>query len=87
MKQTTVKVTNSFPWCMVLFIAFLVMKLAQVGLVADWSWWWVTAPLWMPMAIVIAACGVFAVFFVVAVLIDRVTAALRRRKFKRRGRN
>lgn len=26
-----------------LFLSFLVMKL--VGII-DWSWWWVTAPLW-----------------------------------------
>ncbi len=27
----------------VLFIVFLVLKLTHV---IDWSWWWVTAPLW-----------------------------------------
>lgn len=27
----------------VLFITFLVLKLTHV---IDWSWWWVTAPLW-----------------------------------------
>ena len=26
-----------------LFIVFLVLKLTNV---IDWSWWWVTAPLW-----------------------------------------
>lgn len=26
-----------------LFITFLVLKLTHV---IDWSWWWVTAPLW-----------------------------------------
>lgn len=31
-----------------LFITFLVLKLTQV---IDWSWWWVTAPLWMPLAL------------------------------------
>ena len=28
---------------------FLVLKLTDV---IDWSWWWVTAPLWVPWAIV-----------------------------------
>ena len=32
----------------VLFIVFLVLKLCHV---IDWSWWWVTAPLWIPIAI------------------------------------
>lgn len=30
----------------VLFIVFLVLKLCKIGDVANWSWWWVTAPLW-----------------------------------------
>lgn len=31
-----------------LFITFLVLKLTNV---IDWSWWWVTAPLWGGFAI------------------------------------
>lgn len=27
----------------VLFLVFLVLKLCHV---IDWSWWWITAPLW-----------------------------------------
>lgn len=38
-----------------LFITFLVLKLTNV---IDWSWWWVSAPLWGGFAI-----GV--VFFVI----------------------
>ena len=35
------------------FLVFLVMKLAGIGQVATWSWWWVTCPLWGPAAIVL----------------------------------
>ena len=28
------------------FLIFLTLKLCGV---IDWSWWWVTAPLWMPV--------------------------------------
>jgi len=35
----------------VLFLIFLTLKLA--GIIA-WSWWWVTAPLWLPSALVLA---------------------------------
>jgi hypothetical protein len=35
---------------MVLFIVFLVLKLTHV---IDWSWWWVTSPLWIPLVIII----------------------------------
>lgn len=36
----------------VLFIVFLVLKLCKV---INWSWWWVTAPLWIP-AIIVVIC-------------------------------
>lgn len=31
-------------------VAFVVLKLCGV---IDWSWWWVTAPMWMPLTILI----------------------------------
>ena len=42
------------------FIVFLVLKLTGN---IDWSWWWVTCPLWAMPAL---AIGVVAVMFVVA---------------------
>lgn len=30
------------------FIVFLVLKLTGT---IDWSWWWVTSPLWIPVAV------------------------------------
>jgi hypothetical protein len=38
---------------MLIFTVFLVLKLIGVSEVADWSWWWVTSPLWLPFAIVV----------------------------------
>ena len=35
----------------VVFIVFLILKLAGIGVVASWSWWWVTSPLWLPLTI------------------------------------
>jgi membrane protein YdbS with pleckstrin-like domain len=34
----------------VLFLIFLVLKLTNV---IDWSWWWVTSPLWISVVIYI----------------------------------
>ena len=34
----------------ILFLIFLVLKLTHN---IDWSWWWVTAPLWMPVAAIL----------------------------------
>lgn len=36
-------------FCGLLFITFLVLKLTEV---IDWSWWWVTAPLWGGVALI-----------------------------------
>jgi hypothetical protein len=33
----------------VLFLIFLTLKLADVGAVANWSWWWVCSPIWIPI--------------------------------------
>lgn len=41
----------------VLFLIFMTLKLCDV---IDWSWWFVTMPLWGPFALV-AALFVFAV--------------------------
>lgn len=51
-----------------LFLTFLVLKLTNV---INWSWWWVTAPLWIPVAI---ALGIFIIVFVVAVIAGGVSA-------------
>lgn len=38
----------------VLFVVFLVLKLTHV---IDWSWWWITAPLWVSVLLVIVLIG------------------------------
>lgn len=43
----------------ILFIVFLILKLTNV---IDWSWWWVTAPLWISIAITIVIF-IFIVIF------------------------
>lgn len=35
------------------FIVFLTLKLCEIGVIADWSWWWVTSPLWIPLVIMV----------------------------------
>lgn len=39
-----------------LFVVFLVLKLTKV---ISWSWWWITAPLWVPVAIGLTIVIVF----------------------------
>ena len=59
-KQTT---TASVGFLDLLAIVFIVLKL--LGKIT-WSWWWVLAPVWMPLAIVI-------VIVVVALIIAAAT--------------
>lgn len=34
-------------------IVFVILKLTGTTAVATWSWWWVLAPLWMPVVLAI----------------------------------
>lgn len=53
----------------VLFLVFLVFKLTEVGSVANWSWWWVTSPIWIPLAFLI----VVYIIAGIAILFDKIT--------------
>lgn len=44
---------------MILFIVFLILKLTNH---IDWSWWWVTSPLWI-------GAGLFFVIFIIGVIL------------------
>lgn len=58
MSNATTSGSNGIGFGTVLFLVFLVLKLTAV---IDWSWWWVTAPLWIPvalMAVIYAIAGI-----------------------------
>jgi hypothetical protein len=42
-----------------LFLLFLGLKLTGH---IDWSWWWVTSPLWLPFVIILTLIGVISIF-------------------------
>ena len=46
----------------IVFIIFLVLKLAEIGQVARWSWWWVTSPLWLPIMAMLAIYVLYGLF-------------------------
>ena len=48
----------------VLFIVFLILKLTGT---ITWSWWWITAPLWIPIGI----CIVFLVLTGIIMALDK----------------
>jgi len=45
---------------MVLFLIFLVLKLTGH---IDWSWWWVTSPLWIGIVLVVVILILIEIIF------------------------
>jgi len=45
-----------------LFVLFVGLKMTHS---IDWSWWWVTAPLWMPFALVSALALIAIVVYLI----------------------
>lgn len=43
-----------------LFVIFLILKLTKV---IDWSWWWITAPLWGCILLWIIVFMAYILFF------------------------
>lgn len=42
----------------ILFLIFLTLKLAEVGPVQYWSWWWVFSPIWIPLCLGLLIFGI-----------------------------
>ena len=59
------KIVASPGFCTILFIVFLILKLTNA---IDWSWWWVTAPLWIPLGIAIIALAIVGIIVVLSEL-------------------
>ena len=55
---------GSLGLCSIVFIVFLILKLTGV---ISWSWWWVTTPLWGPIALIV---GVLAILGIVKTIIQ-----------------
>jgi membrane protein YdbS with pleckstrin-like domain len=68
MKKTNTNVKSSgVSFAGLLFLLFLGLKLTNQ---IDWSWWWVTAPLWGGIAIVLLIT-VFAMLLVIIITFFR----------------
>ncbi len=66
----------------ILFLIFLTLKLTNN---IDWSWWWVTSPLWIPICIVLIVFLFAFIFFLtwaIILLLKGVDPDDIRQKFK-----
>jgi hypothetical protein len=59
--------SGSLSLSLVIFVVFLTLKLSGV---INWSWWWITSPLWLPFVVVLAIIFIISVFAIVSVLIN-----------------
>ena len=70
--QNKKKTSGSIGITTILFVVFLVLKLTGV---ISWSWWWVTAPLWIPICFGL----IVAIIFIIARVI------IRKKKMRKHG--
>ena len=68
MSEKKIVINSGLSFTTILFITFLVLKLTNV---ITWSWWWVTAPLWVCPAIVLGLIILACILFVLAVLFGK----------------
>ncbi len=67
------------------FVVLVRLKMAGTGVVASWSWWWVTSPLWLPFTII---GGVAVIRFIVVMVRGiGVIVRLNNLEFQRRYEN
>ena len=68
--EKSVTVLGGIGFLDALFLVFLVLKLAKV---INWSWWWVTAPLWGQFALCIVIAIIAVIVFAVIKIIDSIS--------------
>lgn len=56
----------------ILLVIFVTLKLLNVAPVAQWSWWWVFSPVWIPLCILLAIFVPIMVYKVVANWFGRI---------------
>lgn len=72
MSDTSSSSSGGIGICGLLGVAFVLAKIFEVDPVAQWSWWWVTAPFWGGLALVF---GIMALCAVGVGLVFAVTGA------------
>lgn len=60
--------SSGFPFMSILTLIFITLKLCNV---ITWSWWWVLAPLWGPLAIVMVIAVIALITLFIGVLVRK----------------
>ena len=60
MKREDAQTATGLSLPVVVFVVFLTLRLAGV---ISWSWWWVTSPLWIVAALIVAITILYVAVF------------------------
>ena len=71
--ENTTITSSEISFTTLLFLIFLVLKLTGY---ITWSWWWVTAPLWAGVAILLAIVLVCLIVFAIIGLFKVIRVAI-----------
>ena len=66
-------------FCGLLTIVFVTLKLCKV---IAWSWWWILAPMWIPLALVLSMFLLWIIKVLIGSAIDKIQIKRRRKKRK-----
>lgn len=64
-KSTNISTNGGIGFLGALTILFIALKLTHI---IDWSWWWVLAPLWIPVAVVLGIIVIVAIVVLIVKL-------------------
>lgn len=86
MSENKIQATGGVGFGGLLTLLFIGLKL---GGVIDWSWWWVLAPLWLPLALILGVlCAVVIIWCLAAtavVIFEKKKPIITVKKNKFRG--
>lgn len=67
-KSTNISTNGGIGFLGALTILFIALKLTHI---IDWSWWWVLAPLWIPVVVVLGIIAIVAIIVLIIKAIKR----------------
>lgn len=70
-RDINITTNKGMSFCGTLTIVFIILKLTHV---IDWSWWWVLAPIWIPIVVVL---GIIAIVAIVVLFVKFIINELR----------
>jgi len=68
MSTTSSSSSGGIGVCGATFIVFLILKLLEK---ITWSWWWVTAPLWLPAVVTLAILVIVGIVLLLIAILGK----------------